>query len=32
MISGIETIPIGQIWKHNIPVLMHAGALRLAGL
>ncbi|HEV8261342.1 MAG TPA: NUDIX hydrolase [Burkholderiales bacterium] len=32
LISGIETIPIGQIWKHTIPVLMHVGALRLAGL
>jgi 8-oxo-dGTP pyrophosphatase MutT (NUDIX family) len=31
LISGVETIPIGQIWKHNIPVLMHVGALRLAG-
>ena len=30
-ISGIELIPVGQLWQHHIPVLMHVGALRLAG-
>ncbi len=31
-IYGIELIPVGQLWRHRIPVLMHVGALRLAGL
>lgn len=31
-ISGTELIPIDQVWRHHIPVLMHVGALRLAGL
>ena len=31
-ISGTELIPAGQLWRHHIPVLMHVGALRLAGL
>jgi len=30
-ISGTELIPVGQLWQHHIPVLMHVGALRLAG-
>jgi 8-oxo-dGTP pyrophosphatase MutT (NUDIX family) len=30
-IYGIELIPVGQLWGHHIPVLMHVGALRLAG-
>jgi len=30
-ISGTELIPAGQLWRHHIPVLMHVGALRLAG-
>ena len=32
LISGIELIPISQLGRHHIPVLMHVGALRLAGL
>jgi len=31
-IYGTELIPVGQLWRHHIPVLMHVGALRLAGL
>ncbi|HEY2951070.1 MAG TPA: NUDIX hydrolase [Verrucomicrobiae bacterium] len=31
-IHGIEFIPMGQLWREKIPVLMHVGALRLAGL
>ena len=30
-ICGTELIPVGQLWQHHIPVLMHVGALRLAG-
>ena len=30
-ISGIELIPVGRLWQQHIPVLMHVGALRLAG-
>jgi 8-oxo-dGTP pyrophosphatase MutT (NUDIX family) len=31
-IHGIEFIPMGKLWQEPIPVLMHVGALRLAGL
>jgi ADP-ribose pyrophosphatase len=31
-IYGVEHIPVAQVWQHHIPVLMHVGALRLAGL
>jgi len=31
LIFGIELIPVGQLWQHRLPVLMHVGALRLAG-
>lgn len=31
LIFGIELIPVGQLWQHQLPVLMHVGALRLAG-
>ena len=31
-IYGTELIPVGQLWRHHIPVLMHVGALRVAGL
>jgi 8-oxo-dGTP pyrophosphatase MutT (NUDIX family) len=31
-IRGVEFIPLRQLWKEPIPVLMHVGALRLAGL
>jgi 8-oxo-dGTP pyrophosphatase MutT (NUDIX family) len=30
-ISGTEPIPVRELWQHHIPVLMHVGALRLAG-
>lgn len=30
-IFGTELIPIGHLWRQHIPVLMHVGALRLAG-
>jgi ADP-ribose pyrophosphatase len=30
-IYGIELIPVGQLWRRHFPVLMHVGALRLAG-
>ena len=32
LILGTEVIPIGQLWQYRLPVLMHVGALRLAGL
>jgi 8-oxo-dGTP pyrophosphatase MutT (NUDIX family) len=32
LIHGVEFIPMAQLWQVPIPVLMHAGALRLAGL
>jgi 8-oxo-dGTP pyrophosphatase MutT (NUDIX family) len=30
-IYGVQLIPVGQLWQWQMPVLMHAGALRLAG-
>src|ERR1051326_999262 len=32
LIHGIEFIPLRHLWEEPIPVLMHVGALRLAGL
>ncbi|HYT72857.1 MAG TPA: NUDIX domain-containing protein [Gemmatimonadales bacterium] len=32
LILGVEVIPVDRIGEHHLPVLMHAGALRLAGL
>jgi ADP-ribose pyrophosphatase len=32
LIRGIEFIPESRLWQEPIPVLMHVGALRLAGL
>jgi ADP-ribose diphosphatase len=32
LIVGTELIPVRRLWQHRFPVLMHVGALRLAGL
>lgn len=32
LIIGTELIPVRRLWQHRFPVLMHVGALRLAGL
>lgn len=32
LIVGTELVRVDQVWRHRLPVLMHVGALRLAGL
>ena len=32
LILGTELVPLRRLWQHRFPVLMHVGALRLAGL